>query len=164
MSDRFDYEEARLDIIDNGCDPDYLDDRNPARRDKYLRDCGLNPRDYGSTYSEPEPPEERKRGFFDSFFSFDSPAEESSDYSSYSYEEKEEEEEAEPEESFSYHSSYSSSPVFEDTYINGNIIDSSDMELLHDSGYDESDLEYMTDQELADAMEDAGVDTSFYDF
>ena len=50
MSDKFDYEEARLDIIDSGCDPDYLDERNPAKRDKYMRDCGLDPKWYGSTY------------------------------------------------------------------------------------------------------------------
>ena len=50
--DDFDYEDARLDIIENGCDPDYLDERDPAKRDEYMRKVGLNPREYGSKYGE----------------------------------------------------------------------------------------------------------------
>ena len=52
--DDFDYEEARRDIIENGCDPDYLDEYDPARRDRYLRDVGLDPRDYGSRRESPK--------------------------------------------------------------------------------------------------------------
>ena len=44
----FDYEEARLDIIDNGGDPDYLDEYNTKKRDEYLREMGLRPEDYGA--------------------------------------------------------------------------------------------------------------------
>ena len=46
MSDRFDYEEAERDIFDNGGDPDYLSHYNPERRDKYIRDMGLDPDNY----------------------------------------------------------------------------------------------------------------------
>lgn len=46
--DDFDYEDARRDILDNGADPDYLDEYDPARRDRYLREVGLDPGDYGS--------------------------------------------------------------------------------------------------------------------
>jgi len=46
--DDFDYENARRDILDSGADPDYLDEYNPARRDRYMREVGLDPRDYGS--------------------------------------------------------------------------------------------------------------------
>ena len=48
FSDNFDYEEARRDILDNGGDPDYLSEYNPAKRDEYLRKMGLRPKDYGS--------------------------------------------------------------------------------------------------------------------
>ena len=46
MSDRFDYEEAERDIFDNGGDPDYLSHYDPERRDRFLRDMGLNPDNY----------------------------------------------------------------------------------------------------------------------
>ena len=46
-ADGFDYENAKRDIFDNGGDPDYLDEWDPKKRDKFLRDMGLNPGDYG---------------------------------------------------------------------------------------------------------------------
>ena len=52
--DGFDYEEARRDIIENGCDPDYLDEYDPVKRDKYMRKVGLDPRDYGSRLESPK--------------------------------------------------------------------------------------------------------------
>ena len=53
-SDNFDYEEARRDILDNGGDPDYLSEYNPAKRDEYLRKMGLHPKDYGSRLEKPK--------------------------------------------------------------------------------------------------------------
>ena len=55
FSDNFDYEEARLDLIDNGIDPDYLNERDPSERDRFLKKNGLNPKDYGSKWVEPSP-------------------------------------------------------------------------------------------------------------
>lgn len=46
MTPGFDYDEAELDVLDNGGDPDYLEG-NPEKRDKYLRGLGLDPEDYG---------------------------------------------------------------------------------------------------------------------
>lgn len=69
--DRFDYEEARRDLIDNGCDPDYLSYNNKAARDKYIRSCGLDPRSYGSDYEPDAGRAERKTGFWDRLFSAD---------------------------------------------------------------------------------------------
>ena len=43
----FDYENARLDILDSGGDPDYLSHTDPEKRDAYLRKMGLRPEDYG---------------------------------------------------------------------------------------------------------------------
>ena len=56
-----------------------------------------------------------------------------------------------------------SSP-FEDTLIGINLVSADDMELLNDAGYDETDLELMSSEELRDAMDEAGVDTDLYDF
>ncbi|MBQ9030229.1 MAG: hypothetical protein IJ106_02085 [Parasporobacterium sp.] len=50
--DNFDYENAEADIWDAGGDPNALDYRNPAKRDKYLKDVGLNPKDYGSKWGD----------------------------------------------------------------------------------------------------------------
>ena len=45
--DRFDYEEARRDIRDNGGDPDYLSEYDsPEKRDAFLRSSGLDPDNY----------------------------------------------------------------------------------------------------------------------
>ena len=44
----FDYENAKMDILDNGGDPDYLDMNHPDERDSYLKNMGLNPKDYSS--------------------------------------------------------------------------------------------------------------------
>lgn len=52
----FDYEEARLDVLDAGGDPDYLETNNPAERDEYLRKVGLNPKDYGGGITPPAKP------------------------------------------------------------------------------------------------------------
>ncbi len=46
-ADGFDYENAKRDIFDNGGDPDYLDEWDSGKRDKFLRDMGLDPKDYG---------------------------------------------------------------------------------------------------------------------
>ena len=43
----FDYENARLDILDSGGDPDFLSYTDPQKRDAYLRKMGLRPEDYG---------------------------------------------------------------------------------------------------------------------
>ena len=48
-SDNFDYENAELDILDAGGDPDYLNHYDREKRDKYLRDMGFDPKSYGST-------------------------------------------------------------------------------------------------------------------
>lgn len=53
---------------------------------------------------------------------------------------------------------------FEDTFVGNNFVFANDMELLHDAGYDALDLELMDPDELRDAMEEAGVDTMYYDF
>ena len=42
----FDYENAELDILENGGDPDYLNYSDPAKRDRYLRQMGLDPENY----------------------------------------------------------------------------------------------------------------------
>lgn len=60
------------------------------------------------------------------------------------------------------HSSYYGGS--KDTIIGTNLVSAEDMSLLHDSGYDELDLEMMDPYELREAMEDAGVDTFMYDF
>lgn len=49
-SEKFDYEDAEMDILDAGGDPDYLDYRHPDKADAYLRGVGLDPKSYGSTY------------------------------------------------------------------------------------------------------------------
>ena len=51
-SDHFDYEDARMDIFDMGADPDYLDSRDPEKRDKYMRSLGMDPKKYGSRWDE----------------------------------------------------------------------------------------------------------------
>ncbi len=48
--DRFDYENAKRDILDAGGDPDYLSYRDPEKRDKLMRQMGLNPKKYGSKW------------------------------------------------------------------------------------------------------------------
>ena len=50
--DDFDYENAKRDIWENGGDPDYLTHRDPAERDAFLKDMGLNPKDYGSKWKD----------------------------------------------------------------------------------------------------------------
>ncbi len=50
----FDYENARLDILDSGGDPDYLSHFNPQERDAYLRRMGLRPEDYGGGSRDPK--------------------------------------------------------------------------------------------------------------
>lgn len=43
MSDRFDYESARRRLWEDGLDPDELPEKNPQRRDAYLRKVRINP-------------------------------------------------------------------------------------------------------------------------
>lgn len=50
MGRGFDYDEAELDVLDNGGDPDYLWGK-PESRDKYLKGLGLRPEDYGGRSS-----------------------------------------------------------------------------------------------------------------
>lgn len=57
-----------------------------------------------------------------------------------------------------------SNSSFEDTFIGINLVSADDMELLSNAGYDEFDLDLIDSSELKEAMEDAGVDTDFYDF
>ncbi len=49
----FDYENAERDIFDSGADPDYLDYKNPEKRDAYLRSLGMNPEKYGGGSRDP---------------------------------------------------------------------------------------------------------------
>ena len=56
------------------------------------------------------------------------------------------------------------SDEFEDTLIGTNYIFAEDMRLLDEAGYDEFELDLMTPEDLKEAMEIAGVDTSFYSF
>ena len=50
----FNYEEAELDILENGGDPDYLSHSDPMKRDNLLRKMGLNPESYGGGMRDPE--------------------------------------------------------------------------------------------------------------
>jgi len=50
--DNFDYENAELDIWDAGGDPDYLNHRDPAKRDKFMKDMGMDPKKYGSKWGD----------------------------------------------------------------------------------------------------------------
>lgn len=47
----FDYENAELDILENGGDPDNLSYYDPAKRDRYLREMGLDPENYKGNMS-----------------------------------------------------------------------------------------------------------------
>lgn len=58
--DGFDYEEARLDVLDNGGDPDELEG-SEAHRDEYLKKMGLHPEDYKSHSSRSSQREEPER-------------------------------------------------------------------------------------------------------
>ena len=53
---------------------------------------------------------------------------------------------------------------FEDTFIGNNLVAAEDMQLLNEAGYDSFDLEMMDSKELKETMQDAGVNTYFYDF
>ena len=50
--DNFDYENAEMDIWDAGGDPDELSYSDPAKRDKFMKDMGLNPKNYGSKWGD----------------------------------------------------------------------------------------------------------------
>ena len=50
--DNFDYENAEMDIWDAGGDPDYLSHTDPARRDKFMKDMGMDPKKYGSKWGD----------------------------------------------------------------------------------------------------------------
>ena len=162
----FDYEEARLDMIDNGMDPDYLETRDPEKRDKYLRSHGMNPDSYKEFRNVPvredreQKREERRKEEKKSWWSrlFESKTESRQEDSSVSSYGSYESEDSEPDELVSG-SSYVGS-----TMIGFNEVDADDMQALSDAGYDESDLDLMDSSELREAMEDAGVDTDFYDF
>ena len=58
----FDYENAELDILDAGGDPDYLNYNDREKRDKYLKSVGLDPKSYGSTVGKDS---KKKGGWFD---------------------------------------------------------------------------------------------------
>lgn len=53
---------------------------------------------------------------------------------------------------------------FEDTFVGDILVSADDMKRLSDSGYDSSDVEFMESDDLKNAMEDAGINTSTYDF
>ena len=61
----FDYENAKRDILDNGGDPDYLDRNHAEKRDRYLKNMGLNPKDYGASSTSSV---NRESGLFDGIF------------------------------------------------------------------------------------------------
>ena len=42
----FDYDNAKLDVLENGGDPDYVTRRNAGKRDNYLKKIGLDPKDF----------------------------------------------------------------------------------------------------------------------
>ncbi len=46
IPDDFDYERAMLDILDNGGDPDYIDTKNVEKRNRHLKELGLDPEEY----------------------------------------------------------------------------------------------------------------------
>ena len=50
--DNFDYEGAEMDIWDAGGDPDELSYSDPAKRDRFMKDMGLNPKNYGSKWGD----------------------------------------------------------------------------------------------------------------
>jgi len=50
--DNFDYENAEMDIRDAGGDPDSLSYYNPMKRDKFMKDMGLDPKKYGSKWGD----------------------------------------------------------------------------------------------------------------
>jgi len=50
--DNFDYENAELDIWDAGGDPDYLSHTDPVKRDKLMKDMGMDPKKYGSKWGD----------------------------------------------------------------------------------------------------------------
>ncbi len=54
FSDNFNYEGAREDLFDMGLDPDYLSYSDPAKRDEFMREAGLDPHRYGSKWGLPE--------------------------------------------------------------------------------------------------------------
>ncbi len=58
----FDYDNAERDLYDAGDDPDYLDHRHPEKRDKYLRDRGMNPQKYGGGSSSSPSRRSSRRG------------------------------------------------------------------------------------------------------
>ncbi|MBO4832331.1 MAG: hypothetical protein J5569_07725 [Oscillospiraceae bacterium] len=58
----FDYENAELDILDAGGDPDCLNYNNREKRDRFLKDMGLDPKSYGSTVGNDS---KKKSGWFD---------------------------------------------------------------------------------------------------
>ena len=60
--DRFDYENAKRDIWDVGGDPDGLSHRDPEKRDKYMRQLGMDPRKYGSRWDEYKAEQQRSVG------------------------------------------------------------------------------------------------------
>ena len=50
--DDFDYENAKTDIWDAGGDPDYLSHTDPEKRDKFMKDMGMDPKKYGSNWGD----------------------------------------------------------------------------------------------------------------
>ncbi len=46
IPDDFDYERAMLDVLDNGGDPDYIDTKNVEKRNRRLKELGLDPEEY----------------------------------------------------------------------------------------------------------------------
>ena len=50
--DNFDYENAEIDILEDGGDPDYLDYQDPVKRDEFMRSMGFDPKKYGSRMEE----------------------------------------------------------------------------------------------------------------
>lgn len=66
--DDFDYENAKMDIWENGGDPDYLSHFDPSERDSFMREMDLDPKDYGSKWEDPVT--SSHSSFFDDFDTF----------------------------------------------------------------------------------------------
>lgn len=151
-----------LDIIDSGGDPDYLSYHNPENRDSYLHGLGLNPDNYRpSSYSSSSVSGDKSPGFFDQilddFFSYDPSVEQT--VPSYTPEPFPDLPESDPE-SEENDSSYE----YGDGGARiGYLIDDYGMEQLEYLGYDEEDVASMSEEDLAEALEDAGIDPDMYE-
>ena len=59
--DHFDYENAEIDILDAGGDPDYLSYNDPVKRDEFLRSMRMDPKKYGSRLEKWQKEQEKQQ-------------------------------------------------------------------------------------------------------